>query len=269
LQFFLQYVIGIREDEDTEGMADYRILGQAVHKAVENLYSNSLGKFLTTEVLDKNKEQCREMMNLAFGEVYPEIATDTGMNLLFLEAATLMLKSYFDYMRTQVQEGHNIRVLASELEMKRAIQIEIEGEPILVNLHGKADSIEEFDGHNRIVDFKTGKIELYDVGIDALAGLITEKSKPKAFQLLMYLWLSNHSYGDNISSGIISMKKISLGYIPLKIQGNDRISGSQLLDFEELLKELLEEIFDPNQSFTLTEDIKPCEVCSFKNICGR
>jgi hypothetical protein len=47
------------------------------------------------------------------------------------------------------------------------------------------------------------------------------------------------------------------------------IGEDDLLEFEKILKEILEEVYDFSIPFRQTEDVKRCENCDFVNLCGR
>jgi hypothetical protein len=68
---------------------------------------------------------------------------------------------------------------------------------------------------------------------------------------------------DNIqiTSGIISFRTLSSGYMPFGIKKNDNIDETVLEDFEILLIKLIKEILDINTSFKHTSDAKWCEFC--------
>lgn len=269
LKFYLQYVASINEDDDAAGQIDFRILGQAVHKAVENLVNPCLGQYLELAVVDVDKEKCRSLLSVAFEQIYPGLDVGTGLNLLYFEAASLMLNAYLQSLVRDIKSGHSVRIIASEVEMKRTLEIDVNGELLNVVLRGKADSIEEYDSRVRIVDFKTGNTVPGDTVVDEYAKLMGENPKSKGFQLFMYLWLSDKVYGERISCGIISLKNLSNGFMPLVFNGEEPVSAKCVSDFGDLLTGILNDIFNQQSDFTPTENLKTCEMCNFSGICGR
>jgi CRISPR/Cas system-associated exonuclease Cas4 (RecB family) len=47
------------------------------------------------------------------------------------------------------------------------------------------------------------------------------------------------------------------------------IGEEDLAEFEKILKEILEEVYDFSIPFSQTEDVKRCENCDFVNLCDR
>jgi hypothetical protein len=85
---------------------------------------------------------------------------------------------------------------------------------------------------------------------------------------LMYQRM-NPSITENIISGIISFRKLSLGLQTVKIDSTEELSIDMLSEFEEQLKVILTDIFNPNSDFVQSDDLDTCEYCSFKGICNR
>ncbi|HET6991748.1 MAG TPA: hypothetical protein VFJ43_10510, partial [Bacteroidia bacterium] len=72
-----------------------------------------------------------------------------------------------------------------------------------------------------------------------------------------------------ISSGIVSFRKLSSGFLNVSTPDGDLILPQTLDQFEKSLKELLTDLFDPKKEFAQTEDLKICQLCDFKGICRR
>jgi lipopolysaccharide export system ATP-binding protein len=76
-------------------------------------------------------------------------------------------------------------------------------------------------------------------------------------------------------AGVISLRKLSSGFISfgIKSAGNASvisvINNKVLNDFEKVLIQILEEIFDRKIPFTQTENRDICKLCNFKGICAR
>lgn len=143
------------------------------------------------------------------------------------------------------------------------------------NFIGFIDRMDSFrEGEVRIVDYKTGKVEVSDVEIsDANAESIVNKlfddsakAKPKqAFQLFLYDMMTENDYrGMEIVNSIYSITDLFVS--PIK-----NVPKSQ--EFTRLmkdgLKKMLEEISDLSVPFRRTDDVNTCKYCYFKKICGR
>ena len=73
----------------------------------------------------------------------------------------------------------------------------------------------------------------------------------------------------NLQSGIISFRKLSDRFKTVKVGDSELLSNEVLLAFEEQLKLLIEEIYNPKIAFKQTTDLNICEYCSYKMICNR
>jgi hypothetical protein len=141
-----------------------------------------------------------------------------------------------------------------------------------VNVRGKVDRIEESNGIISIADYKTGtpagsSVQGADVSLFA-----SEPKFAKAMQLLTYAWLYWKSEGSKniqLRSGIYWLREIAGGFDALAIDKNDIITSDVLLQFEEVLKNVLGELLNPELPFSKTADIERCEFCEFKRICRR
>jgi ATP-dependent helicase/DNAse subunit B len=136
---------------------------------------------------------------------------------------------------------------------------------------GRIDRIDERKGITTIIDYKTGNVQFRKIGKltpGEYFDMIFENPKYKEnFQAYCYafLYLNNHT-GKDVSIAIYPLRKMSEG---LKYLNEDNIPGSELVLFEERLKKLLENIFDPAVPFTKTSDTERCKYCAYKSICYR
>jgi hypothetical protein len=166
--------------------------------------------------------------------------------------------------------------LATENEYFRNLNISVNGEKISVKIKGKADRVDRLGNRVRVIDYKTGKVEIGDVRLFSRKVDVWSKmfggDKDKAFQLMMYAWLYHPNLDSRfeLETGISAMKYRSK-YMPLNfLEEHDSIVNSERLTrFESDLKSLIEGIFDSASDFTQCEDKKQCKFCDYSFICGR
>jgi hypothetical protein len=94
----------------------------------------------------------------------------------------------------------------------------------------------------------------------------------KAFQLLLYAYLfyrNQENPDQKIETGNITLRKISEGFMKVKLPGEQPINRESMKIFEDMLISLLEKILDPGIPFTQTEDAENCTYCPFTAICTR
>ncbi len=141
---------------------------------------------------------------------------------------------------------------------------------------GKIDRVDSKDGLLRIIDYKTGKDKL---DFESVASLFARDGKRNkaAFQTLIYalLYQTNMSpaaINSRISPGLINRLNLfeeatEFGLRLAKAPVKD--VKFLLLEFEDRLRKLLEEIFNPETVFDQTTVIETCRICPYKNICYR
>ncbi|MFT6971718.1 MAG: hypothetical protein ACJAXX_002292, partial [Roseivirga sp.] len=67
--------------------------------------------------------------------------------------------------------------------------------------------------------------------------------------------------------GVLGMKALNNGVQWLR--NGDVISNEIMNEFEDQLQQMVKEIYDTTVPFVQTEDVKRCEYCAYKKICGR
>jgi len=126
----------------------------------------------------------------------------------------------------------------------------------------------------RVIDYKTGKDELEFRNVASLFYRDGKRNKA-AFQTLLYalLYKTNGARLDEkIVPGLINRVNLfdDTFNFGLKMDGEYLTDATPLFtEFESLLHELLEEIFDPNLKFIQTNKEETCKLCPYKEICYR
>ena len=165
-------------------------------------------------------------------------------------------------------EGNLFSIIDTEVELKK--EIEYQGYKII--LHGFADRIDKVGDEIRVIDYKTGKVNPYDVKINAQVEGITGMSE-KAIQLMMYKYLyleeNPDVSADKIKPGIIGFQKLSNGVYNLEINELHELNTSFEETCTRYFHEFLAELFNKEIPFAQTDDIKACSFCDFKSICKR
>jgi hypothetical protein len=158
---------------------------------------------------------------------------------------------------TQVKK-HEIKLLGVEESLK--IQLDIPELDFPVVLKGKIDRIDMIDNQLRIIDYKTGNVSSSEVEIIDWDELLVDKKFNKAFQLLCYaLMYSSNKNSYSLEAGIVSIKKLSAGLLRFATKPSQRgaknhqINNEVLAMFQEQLKTLILEIFDPAVPFVEKE----------------
>jgi CRISPR/Cas system-associated exonuclease Cas4 (RecB family) len=275
LQYYLRYVARLREQDDLEESIEASTLGSAVHEVLEELYKTVLNEYLTIPFIEeriKDKEQIAVLLRKALDERFDEESLKSGKNYLIYRVCLKLVDEFLK------QEKINLKLLADAGARIKLLMLEKEMEHILsvrgydVRIKGKVDRVEECNGIVSVADYKTGTPAGSSIKSDDAALFSTDPKYAKAMQLLTYAWLFWRSNGANeiqLRTGIYWLREISKGFDPLKIDGSDIVNAATLLQFEVILKNVLDDLLNPEIPLAKTPDFERCVNCEFRMICRR
>ena len=275
LQYYWKYIMNINCDEVNEEI-QMNVIGSIIHNTLDELYRNFGNEIVTEskflEVRSQYLDKCYQnaLRNNNFRNGLPK----TGFNSIIASVIDTMISRFLDNEHNIVKEN-SLRILCTEKELSFHLNN--------VELHGFADRIDLLNDKLRVIDYKTGSVNPYDVSISGNAKQLQDMHD-KSIQLIMYKYLfikmlnSNalgldealiaHIEEENIVPGIIALQKMSNGVFELKVNNADLAN-----DFEAqcdiMFEQLISDIFDKNNPFTQTDDTKVCGYCGFRNICKR
>ena len=269
LQFYWSKVEDIKDNALDEEI-QVNVIGNIVHNTLDYFYKTFKHEIISLELFDemykKHFEDCyrKALSENGFHDGFPE----TGFNYLNKTVVENMLKNYIRQERKFFEAGNKLTIINTETELKK--DIEYQGHK--VELHGIADRIDQVGDEIRVIDYKTGKVNPYDVKIgDKVIGITSMAEK--SIQLMMYKYLYLHNNPnvkpESIRPGIVGFQKLSHGLYNLEINELHELSQSFEDTCTKYFDDFLAELFNKDIPFAQTEDTKPCSFCDFKNICKR
>ncbi len=251
VQFYLQRVLGIREIDEVEENIALNTLGTIIHGSLEHLYEPFVGKMLTMEMVDEMMQNSEQKVSEQFRLNYSDMADKQGKNLLAFEVAKRNVYHFLKQEKEQIEAGDEVQIISLEQKLETVIEDALLPYPVV--LSGIADRIEIRNGILRILDYKTGKVELNQVQIKDIKGLTLDLKFEKAIQLLIYGLMYRSKTDLPVQAGIYSFKNRKTGYLMfgLKQDGNmkEYIDDEVLKDFQAELVQLLAEILNPDIPF--------------------
>jgi hypothetical protein len=143
-----------------------------------------------------------------------------------------------------------------------------------INVGGHIDRADRKDGRIRVIDYKTGSDDLSFDSVAALFGR-GQKHNKAAFQTFLYAFVVHQQFPDEpIQPGLFNRRNLfEENFVFGHSLGRSRsIIGDArpfLPEFETHLHQLIAEVFDPDQPFSQTTDIKKCQFCLYKSMCRR
>ena len=261
LDFYHQYVLGIRDSEEVEETIAYNTLGTVVHQSLETFYKQWLGQELKAEALQEAIKKAPEEVARQFEKEYSREPLTRGKNLLIFEVAKRYVLNFLKLEIRELKAGNSIRIQQVESNLKSKVHIPELNFPVFI--HGNVDRVDNYNGLLRIIDYKTGKVLQNQVEIADWSALNTDYEKyGKTFQILTYAsMLHDASPFPQAEAGIISFKNLQSGFLKFAQKDKDGrrgvkdpvIDGTVLEAFQEQLKQLIVEICDPEVPFVEKE----------------
>ena len=262
LDFYKQYVLGLREREEVEETVAYNTLGSVVHDSLETFYKEWLQEKVTLERLEQALKETNAEIEKQFREHYTKAPLDSGKNLLIFEVARRYVRNFLRSEIEEVKAGNEIKVLKIEEKLKSLFPVEELDFPVC--LKGTVDRVDQYNGKMRIIDYKTGRVEQSKVEVVDWEEITTDYDRySKPFQILTYALMMDQKEAlpEAVEAGVISFKNLKEGF--LKFCKKDKtgrgakketdITFETLEEFRIQLKNLILEICDPTIPFVEKE----------------
>ncbi len=265
LQFYYEKILRIKEPSDIKETIEANTLGTVVHRALEDLYSPFLDLVLSENDLRSMLAKTPSKLKELFKQEFKNGNFNKGKNLLIFSVAEQFITSFIKRERQLVSEGNKIIVKGLEVALKTSINIKGINFPVFIN--GNVDRIDSFNGVLRIIDYKTGKVDLNELHSDDIEKLIREKKLHKGFQLFLYAWLyqKTFNYKDPFLAGVISFRSLKKGFLSAGFKTGTKVNPFFNPDiisvFEEGFKNLIKDVFNKNIHFHHNDRKEPCRFC--------
>ncbi len=279
LKFYFSVLEQIQEEDEITETVERDVFGSILHKVMEDLYAPFKGKLVTADLLKllrKDQPLLTGTIARAFAELFfksPVVRPLEGENFLTGE----MIRKYAEKILEQDARFTPFHYIESEKKVRATITL---SDRRIVQLKGFIDRVDSLDRVLRIVDYKTGSGKLE---FESVEGLFDKEAKdrPKAvMQVFLYAWMYQQlpKYtGMPIQPAIYYLRTLfQRSFDPVVEQKKgrgkaDKVNSFQdfASDFEDKLRQCLDEIFDLDIPFTQTETGKACAYCSFRGLCGK
>lgn len=282
LRFYFRYVARLAVPNEVNTEIDSSTFGSIFHRSVELVYRKltEAGKLIRKEDLElllKNDTYIQQFVDLAFKELFFHVGSDekTEYNGTQLINSKVIATYVRQLLRNDLQYAP-FEMVDMEKREYEDMYIHLPEGKIDVRVGGIIDRIDRKDDTLRIVDYKTGGIPKVPTGVEQLfersdnrpgyifqtflyAAIMCRKQPLKVAPSLLYI----HRAASDTYSPVIEMGEPRKPKIPVN---NFAFYEDE---FRERLQKLLDEVYDPKVPFSQTEDIKNCEYCDFKTLCGK
>lgn len=289
LRFYYKYVAGIREqDEQDEDIIDNRIFGNIFHRAAELMYNNLLPHgIITIEDIDKvlndhtsfEKIVAQAINENLFNkrENLTKMPPLNGMQLINKEVIETYLRNLLNLDRRLTP----FTVLGHERPI--TAHIDIEGHTILLNgIIDRLDTITRNNGTKslRVVDYKTGRRPLGTIKsvVDIFKSERIESAHSDyILQAMLYSILTADdtqlSLGSPVSPALLYIQQSQKEeYDPTVCIDRQPVTDALSQygeDFMQMLRQTLQDIYNPQLLFLPTDLKIRCEMCPYRSLCMR
>lgn len=283
LKFYYRYVAGLSAPNEVSAEIDSATFGSIFHYAAEHIYKDltTHGKVINKEALEtllRNEVKLQDYVDTAFKKLFFNVPQNekpeyNGVQLI----NSAVIARYLKQLLQNDLRYAPFTFIASEMEVDEPIDIQTPKGVIKSRIGGIIDRMDSKDGTLRIVDYKTGGDADTPPHVESL--FIPDKKRSNyVFQTFLYAAIMCRKQPTmKIAPALLYIHRAATEtYSPVIQMGEPRKPKEAVEDFSKYEKEyrerlqgLLEEIFNPEKSFTQTEIIEKCTYCDFKALCKR
>lgn len=283
LKFYYRYVAGLSAPDEVSAEIDSATFGSIFHYAAEHIYKGltTHGKVINKEALEtllRNEVKLQDYVDTAFKKLFFNVPQNekpeyNGVQLI----NSAVIARYLKQLLQNDLRYAPFTFIASEMEVDEPIDIQTPKGVIKSRIGGIIDRMDSKDGTLRIVDYKTGGDADTPPHVESL--FIPDKKRSNyVFQTFLYAAIMCRKQPTmKIAPALLYIHRAATEtYSPVIQMGEPRKPKEAVEDFSKYEKEyrerlqgLLEEIFNPEKSFTQTEIIEKCTYCDFKALCKR
>ena len=290
LKFYLEYVKGLKVNDDVPGYIDAASYGTVTHRVVQDLYMPYVNKRVNQGIIKiMLNDHLEERARLVLDEIYYK-GRYKGRMEQFPGEGRVTAKIIAEYVASMLKAEMKIAettpriFVGAEVGEHKKHEWRINDKYTLNftmsidRIDSLGDAADPADASLVFIDYKTGGDSLTASSVDALF------RKPDCggiFQLLVYshAYASIFGHRGRIKPLIYRFQTMSTDGIPdlrlfKKPLDNYALADNPPTDednFSIRFEQLIDKIFEEENAypFTQAEDITHCTYCQFKQICGR
>lgn len=299
LSFYLANIAGYKREEEHHDYMDESTFGTILHKVMENLYVAEKkilpGARFTRGALEammKKDVTIEQEITRQINRYYNRLP-DGSLETLKGDAEIFgeIMKKYVKLLFRREIEAGEFEYIAAEYGTPGKLSIKGSKEELEINFRFSIDRVDRFvkpDGSSvlRVIDYKTGEdatdiIEIKDMFVER--GKSAKRAKAM-LQLFLYCQAlaQRENLDEAIQPWIYSIRKVATTSLsPLRIsmsQSGDKKSRGKveitdyrdyLIEFNDMLLDVLSDLFDPEIPFEAADNDHACTFCKFTEICRR
>lgn len=287
LKFYYKYVALLSAPDEVTADIDSAKFGSIFHYAAEHIYKDltAHGKLISRENLEtllKDEVRLQTYVDNGFKELFFNLPQNEQpeYNGIQLINSAVIVKYIQQLLRNDLRYAP-FTFIGSEQRIFENIEIYTPTGDIQSRIGGIIDRIDSKGESLRIVDYKTGGDADTPANVQSL--FIPDKKRSNyIFQTFLYASIVCKKLREKNDSRLVAPallyihRAASENYSPVIQMGEPRKPKEPVDnfaqyegDFRENLKTLLEDIFNPDISFTQTEIEDKCAYCDFRALCKK
>ena len=287
LKFYYKYVALLSAPDEVTADIDSAKFGSIFHYAAEHIYKDltAHGKLISKENLEtllKDEVRLQTYVDNGFKELFFNLPPNEQpeYNGIQLINSAVIVKYIQQLLRNDLRYAP-FTFIGSEQRIFENIEICTSTGDIQSRIGGINDRIDSKGESLRIVDYKTGGDADTPANVQSL--FIPDKKRSNyVFQTFLYASIVCKKLREKNDSRLVAPallyihRAASEKYSPVIQMGEPRKPKEPVDnfaqyegDFRENLKTLLEDIFNPDISFTQTEIEDKCAYCDFRALCKK
>ena len=287
LKFFYQQIAKIRCPQNPQDGMDGALFGTIFHDAAERAYQKLaernplIRRQDINRLLDAGETGLLPFVDASFlhnfFEDHPENVFYNGQLLV----ARKVMASYLRQLLAHDSRREHLVLKEMEQEHRHSIEVASGTKVLHIDIGGKIDRIDTVmlpdttTGQPvetlRIVDYKTGGNPETASNMEQL--ITTSERRPSyIFQIFLYAYVVAGEQRRPVSPALFFVHKSHAeDYDPTVRFNKECVTdfGKLKEDFGKALRQVLNELFDPEIPFRQTSEPKLCAYCDYKQLCGK
>jgi hypothetical protein len=279
MKFYFRYVCDLKEPEKVSREIDSAMFGELLHFIMEKIYNPVMKKILNSSEFDSMRNNDNLIGSIIAHSINERFYNMKKSNLSGNDLIICnILKSYIQLIIRHDSALVPLEIVELEYPVESIIEIDYQNKTETIKIGGVIDRLDKTGGIYRITDYKTGKIAMEIPNVESLFDKEKIDRNDSWFQILMYCNVFNtgneqyrvcpviypvrNMYNDDFND---TLKVKDLNGLAVLVDDFEKVRDS----FRSYLKLTIENIFNPELPFTMTENLKKCDFCPFAGLCQR
>lgn len=300
LSFYLTSIAGYKREDEFHDYMDESTYGTIIHGVLEDLYKAERESLLhgrfnrqAIERLMKKDVAIEQAITQRINHHYNRLGEDSLVPLKGdAEIFGEIMKKYILLVLKRDIEAGEFEYLAGEFDNSGRLRLQGTNEAVEINFKYTIDRIDRLvsaaDGSTRlrIIDYKTGEDETSIIDIKDMFLDRGKSGKRAKAMLQLFLYCQAFAQAKNLAEPIqpwiYSIRKVATTqFSPLRIsapQTDDKKARKKTeitdyrdyaIEFNDMMLEVLADLFNPEIPFTAATDDHACTFCKFTEICRK